>query len=110
MPDLGPRLGVGVRQDLKAGINKFRELSFGECSNFGLYGVAIFEDNQRGDATNTEFLGDGWIGIYVYFAHFESARVLTGDFIEHWSDHFAGSAPFGPKIHKNGFVGLQNIV
>src|SRR5262249_48280934 len=34
---------------------------------------------------------------------------LTGDFLERRTDHAAGSAPFGPKIHDHRFGRLQNI-
>jgi hypothetical protein len=45
----------------------------------------------------------------VHLGDLQSTAVVLGDLVEDRGDHLAGAAPFGPVVHQDGLVGLQDI-
>jgi len=46
----------------------------------------------------------------IFTCRFHPASVFIGKFIEKRRDHFAGAAPFRPKINEHGHRRLQNLL
>ena len=90
-------------------VNKRSQLRFAQCADFRGSELAFVEDHQRGDAANAEFAGDIAVLVDVEFGNLQFASMGGGEFIQGRGDHFAGAAPFGPKIDEHGLVGLQYI-
>ena len=67
-------LDIAIQKGLQLRLRQGPNLS-------GLY-LTIFEQHQRGYATNTVFRWSGLIGINVDFADLQAVCVLTGDFGE----------------------------
>ena len=48
--------------------------------------------------------------IDIELVHLGLAGLLSGDFLDHRAEHAARAAPCREEIHKNGDVGLQNLL
>jgi hypothetical protein len=90
-------------------IHKRLQLRFAECPDFRSSELAFVEDHQGGDAADAKFAGDVAVVIDVELGDLQLAVVGSGQLIQRGGDHFAGAAPFGPKVHEDGLVSLQHV-
>jgi hypothetical protein len=63
---------------------------------------AIFEKEKRWNGADPVFGGQRLLFVNIHFADADTAIIFTGKFIQQRSDHFARTAPFGPKIDDDG--------
>jgi hypothetical protein len=85
------------------------EIALAFCADHLFGDLSFVEEQQRGNGTNSILRRERLLFVNVDLADFDLAVVFVGEFIEQRRDHFAGAAPFGPKIHKDGRLGLQNL-
>lgn len=86
------------------------ELVFGDtCSDDLILHLAIFEKEEQGNGAHIVFHSKLPCFVHVDFAHFGHAIQLAGDLVNHGADHFARSAPFSPKVHKDREVGVDHF-
>jgi hypothetical protein len=71
--------------------------------------LAVVEHQQRWNRADAVFGGKTLLFVYVHLADFGASIVFLSEFVQHRSDHFAGTTPFGPEIHKDRSRGLENF-
>ena len=67
--------------------------------------LAVFEKQQGGDGADVEFLRELGVVVHVHLADLHLGAEFGGEIFENGGDGFAGAAPGGPKIHKDGLAG-----
>jgi hypothetical protein len=104
-----PALLDGMRASSQLLVDECGQLGLAHGTHFGGSELTAFEDHECGDAANTEFGGDIAVVVYVHFGDLQFALVGRGHFVEDGGNHFAGAAPFGPKINDHGLAGLKHV-
>ena len=93
--------------------NQLVETGFEGTFAFGADGLfhdlAVLDEQEGRDGTDTELGGEILLLIHVYFADLDLAGVFASEFVKHGANGLAGSAPFGPKVHEHGRGGLQRF-
>jgi len=78
------------------------QIAFGAHSHDLPSDFAIFEKQQRRNGADAIFSGQTLFFVNIDFANADTAIVLPGKFIKKRADHFAWTAPLGPKINDHG--------
>src|SRR5262245_5193456 len=63
---------------------------------------AVCEIEYRRNGLDAVARGERGTAVHVDLGDFHTAGLLLGDLVEHRCEHFARTAPFGPKVHKDG--------
>jgi hypothetical protein len=71
--------------------------------------LAVLKKEQSRDRANVVLERETLIFVHVNFRYLDRARFFARNLIEQRRDHFAGAAPFRPKIDNYGFVTLRNF-
>jgi hypothetical protein len=71
--------------------------------------LPVFEKEQSGDCADVVLERKALIFIYVNFPNLDRARFLACNLIQQRRDHFAGTAPFCPKIDNYRLVALRDF-
>jgi len=71
--------------------------------------LAVLEKEQGWDRADIVFERETLIFVYVNFRYFDRLQFFASDLIQQWRDHFAGAAPFGPKIDDHRLVVLRHF-
>lgn len=77
------------------------DVGLGPCACGLVDDGPVFDDNQRGDGHDLEFLGQLRLFVDVDFAD-QVLRVFGRDFVYDGGQHAAGAAPVGVKVEENG--------
>src|SRR5210317_1688261 len=92
---------------LGGAFDKFLELSLGKCTYFHCLYVTILEQDQGWNSADVVLHWCFAVGVDVELANFKLAFQVVGQLIEDWSNHFAGAAPFSPKVDEHWAIGFQ---
>jgi len=79
------------------------EVAFGARAAHLADHLAVFKKEQGGNRADVELSGELLLVVRIDFANFDFAVVFSGKLVQQRGDHFAWAAPFGPKIHEDGF-------
>lgn len=71
--------------------------------------LAVFEEDQGGDAAYAVFAGGGGIIVNVDLADLDLAVVLNREGVDEGADRFARGAPGGPKVDEDRGGRFQNF-
>jgi hypothetical protein len=71
--------------------------------------LPVLEKEQSGDCADIVLQRKALIFIYVNFPNLDRARFLVCNLIQQRCDHFAGTAPFCPKIDNYRLVALGDF-
>ncbi len=71
--------------------------------------LASLEDHQRGDAVDPVVAGEALGVVDVDLAYFDGALVFGGQLLDDGGDLAARSAPGGPEVDQDRFLGLQDL-
>src|SRR5262245_58651009 len=82
-------------------VERFRDDVFTDGADNLFPDLTIFEEKQRGDASNIETGRGTSIRIHVEFAHFDPALILSRHFLNGGSQRPAWSAPRRPEIDQD---------
>jgi hypothetical protein len=104
-----PALPDGRQASGQLLVDECGQLGLAHGAHFGGGELSTFEDHERGDAANTEFGGNVAVVVHVHFGDLQLAFVSGGHFVEDGGNHFAGAAPFSPKINHHGLAGLKDV-
>lgn len=74
--------------------------AFGLCTDQSIDQLAVFEQQQRGNAHHTELSGGGGVVIDIELADLDTALVLTGEFFDHRGNDAARATPRSPEVHE----------
>jgi hypothetical protein len=85
------------------------EIAFGTHSDDLAGDLAIFEKEERWNGADAIFSGQRLLFINIDFANADTAIVLPGKFIQQGADHFAWTAPLGPKIDDHGTGDAEDL-
>src|SRR6056297_853238 len=110
----GPRGGAALLVAAMCGVS---DAVFDPALQRGLGGgaglvrddLAVLEDEQRRDAADAQLHGGVGVGIHVHLGDLHLAVHLGGDLFERGADLLARAAPFGPKIHHDGDIGILHL-
>ena len=86
------------RNTVKAGLN----IALASCAYKLIGDLPVMEEQKGGNGSNTVFGGEGLLLVNVDFADFDASVEFIRQFVEHRRDHFAWTAPLGPKINEHG--------
>ena len=104
----GDRKDVGEAVAESLGIDELPELILGHGAGMLLNGVAILEDDQRGDSADTESGRSGGILVHVHLEDLQLAGIFLGALVDDGTHGPAGSAPGSPEVDHNGKIGFQD--
>ena len=71
--------------------------------------LAVLEEQQRRNRPNIVFEGETLVLVDVYLRDFDRVRFFACDLVQQRRDHFARTAPFGPKIDDHWLVVLREF-
>jgi hypothetical protein len=71
--------------------------------------LLALEEDQGGNAHDAIVHGPLLVGIHVQLENDQVVGTFLRDFLQHRGDHFAGTAPFGPKVHEDRLVELEHL-
>src|SRR5438874_5687795 len=71
--------------------------------------LAVLEDDQGRDAHNAEPSGRLWIVVHVHLGRGHALGEVARDVLDDRRDHVAGDAPFGPEVHQDRPLGMQDL-
>src|SRR5580765_8535252 len=71
--------------------------------------LTLVEHQERRNSSNAVLSGELLLFVNVDLRDLHSAIIFLGQLIKDRPDHFAGPAPFGPKIHQNWHVGAEDF-
>ena len=94
---------------LSEGFQLLDDLALRSDSDGFMSKLAALEIEQCWDRLNAELGCQFSFVIDVDFANLDRLAFVFGDFIKDWSKHFAWSAPFCPKVHKDRDAGLEDF-
>src|SRR5690606_31837728 len=75
-----------------------------------LLGLAVAEDDQRGNAHDAVALGDVGALVDVELGELDLVAVLAGQFLEDRRHHAARAAPRGPEVDDHRLLRLQDFL
>ncbi len=90
-------------------VDLFDQDFLGRRAHNRLLDRAALEEQKRRDVINAEFLGELLLVVDVDLHDLDLVGQLAGNLVEQRRDHFAGTAPFGPEIDDDQFIGLQDL-
>lgn len=70
---------------------------------------AVLEEQEQRDRAHVVFDGEFAGFIHVHLADFGGTFEFGGNLVDHRADHFAGTTPFGPKVHEDGHGGIDDF-
>ena len=70
---------------------------------------AVLEEQEERDRADIVFHCEVTRVVDIDLADFGLVAKLAGELIDDRSDHFAGSAPFGPEIDEDGYGGVDDF-
>src|SRR6266508_3427168 len=76
-----------------------KQLRFGQEAHNALNGLAILEQDHRGNSGDAEALRAGHVAIHVQLGNFQRLALLLSDLLQHRRDHLARPAPLRPEVH-----------
>jgi len=71
--------------------------------------LATLEQNERGDRSDPHPAGDHRVLFGVQFHEFDAPREFGRQGVDHRGQRLAGTAPWGPEIHQNRQIGLDDF-
>jgi hypothetical protein len=71
--------------------------------------LAVLEEQQQGNGADVVLHGEVARVIDVDLADLGGCSDFGCDLVDHRANHFAGAAPFGPEVHEDGHVGVDDF-
>ena len=85
------------------------KVTLAACANHLVGHLTVVEQQECRNRPDAILGSERLVFVNVDLADFGSFAVLISEFVQHGSDHFAGTAPFGPEVHEDGSGGLENF-
>src|SRR5262249_42751821 len=104
-PAVPPSLSFSRRQAGEAGF----EFAFAAHADNLLGDLSLRKQEQCRHSTDAVLGGQLLLLVNVDLGDFDAAIILVGQFVENRRDHFAGTAPFSPKINQHGCRRFQDF-
>src|SRR6266478_5381057 len=71
--------------------------------------LPVLEEKQGWDSADVILKGKALVFVHVDFCNLDCARFFPRNLIKEGRDHFAGAAPFRPKIDNHRLVALRDF-
>jgi hypothetical protein len=90
-------------------VDPTKQIFFARDAGHLIAQLPVFEEEQSGNCADVVLERKALIFIYVNFRNLDRARFLARNLIQQRCDHFAGTAPFCPKIDNYRLVALRDF-
>jgi hypothetical protein len=85
------------------------EIAFASQPDDLIGDLSLVKQKKRRDRADAVLGGHALVVVDVDLADLDAAIVFIREFVEDGRDHFARTAPLGPKIHKDGHGRLKHL-
>jgi hypothetical protein len=106
---LTPRNFRFAKISLRQRVDPAEQIFFARHAGDLIAQLAVFEEKQGRDGANVVLKRKALIFVHVYLRDLDCAGFFAGNLVQERGNHFAGTAPFRPKIDNDRLVALGHF-